>query len=222
LLYGFGKDYFKLDMNLNSAYISPVDVALSNFVKALALPVRICIVRFILENGNAVKRNRLSEIPYNPTTVHQHINELRNLDIVKADIKDKETIYSVNETIFIKMSNHFLTLFEHIKQLNEEADEVFSKPKLKKQPTKKPVKQLSAFGEYVREKRKAAGLSQADLAERVKMDRAWVSKIETNKQPVRAEKLHAFAEALNTSLTEMREIYYRNKINDLTKEGLSV
>lgn len=208
-------------MNLNNAYISPIDVALSNFVKALALPVRICIVRFILENGNAVKRDRLSEVPYNPTTVHQHINELRRLGIIKADIKDKETIYSVNEAVFIKMSNHFLTLFEPIRQLNEEADEIFSKSKLKKKPVKKLVKQLSAFGEYLREKRKAAGLSQADLAKRVKMDRAWISKIETNKQPVRVEKLSVFAEALNAPLTEMRQIYYQNKINDLTKEGLS-
>lgn len=210
--------FFIPKMNLNNPYISPADVALSNFVKALALPVRIGIVRFILENGNAVKREQFSEIPYNRLTVNQHINELKHLDIVQVELVDKENIYSINESVFIKMSNHFLNLFEPIRQLNDEAEEVFSKPKLKKKTIKKSSAKLPAFGQYLRGIRKQARLSQADLAERIKMDRAWISKVETNKQPVRAEKLNTLAEALNTPLDALREVYYQNKINELTKE----
>lgn len=209
-------------MNLNNPYISPADVALSNFVKALALPVRICIIRFVLENGNAVKRGQLAGIPYKRLTVNQHINELKHLEIIKTDYIDKETVYSINEAVFIKMSNHFLNLFEPICQLNEEAGEVFSKPRLKKKPTKKVAIEMPAFGEYVREKRKSAGLSQAALAHRISMDRAWISKVETNKQAVRAEKLALFAEALNAPLIELRQVYYQNKINDLNLEGLGL
>ncbi|GAA4104653.1 helix-turn-helix domain-containing protein [Mucilaginibacter panaciglaebae] len=206
-------------MNISNSYMSPADVALSNFVKALALPVRICIVRFILENGNAVKRGMLSEIPYNRQTVNQHINELKHLDIIKSQIKDKETIYSVNESVFVKMSNQFLEMFEPVRKLNEEAETVFSKPKIKSKPGKKETAPTQTIGGYIREKRKAAGLSQACLARLMTVDRAWVSKIETDKQQMRPGKLRTLANALSVSADELREVYYQNKINDLAKEG---
>lgn len=202
--------------------MSPTDVALSNFVKALALPVRICLVRFILENGNAISRMQLSDIPYNRLTVNQHINELKKLDIIKVEVKDKENFYSVNESVFIRMSNHFLTLFEPIRQLNEEANLVFSKPKIKNKPAKKTPVQIPAFGDYLRDKRKHARLSQATLAGRIKMDRGWISKVEANKQIVKAEKLGTLAEALDTPLAELSKVYYQCRINQLTQEGLEL
>lgn len=206
-------------MPLNNRYISPNDIALSNFVKALALPVRICIVRFILEHGNSIKREKLAEVPYNRTTVNQHVNELKHLGIVKSETKDKEVIYSVNESVFIKMSNHFLSLFEPIRQLNDEANAVFSKPKIKQKRIKETTP-TQVIGEYIREKRKSARLSQAELAARIMADRAWISKIETNKQPLRPEKLGALADALSVPLAQLRRVYYESKINQLTKEGL--
>ena|GEM_PF-6321766 len=209
-------------MNLNNPYTSPADVALSNFVKALALPVRIGIVRFILENGNAVKREQLSAIPYNRLTVNQHINELKHLDIIKTQVRNKETVYSINDTVFIKMSGHFLALFEPIRHLNEQADTLLSKPRIKKKPTRKAASQSTTFGAYLREKRKAAGFSQAELSERLKMDRAWISKVETDKHAVRAEKLALFAEALDIPLSDLKQVYYQSKIDSLTKEGLEL
>lgn len=204
-------------MNSNNTYISPGDLALSNFVKALALPVRICIVRYIIENSNAVKREQLAEIPYNRLTVNQHVNELKHLGIINSQTQNRETIYSVNEPVFIKMSKCFLNLFAPIRQ---DVEELPSTPKIKKAVVKKPVTTIPPFGQYVRERRKAAGLSQADLAERIRMDRALISKLETNKQPVRAEKLGLLAEALNAPLVELRQIYYQNKINELALESL--
>lgn len=203
-------------MSSNNAYILPDDLALSNFVKALALPVRICIIRYIIENGNAVKREQLAEIPYNRLTVNQHINELKHLGIINSQAQNREVVYSVNEPVFIKMSKCFLNLFEPIRQ---ETGEQSSKPKIKKAAVKKPAAPMLPFGQYVRERRKAAGLSQADLAERIQIDRALISKLETNKQPVRAEKLSMLAEALNTPLVELRQIYYQNKINELALES---
>ncbi|MFD2873092.1 helix-turn-helix domain-containing protein [Mucilaginibacter ximonensis] len=204
-------------MNSNNPYILPDDLALSNFVKALALPVRICIVRYIIENGNAVKREQLAEIPYNLLTVNQHVNELKHLGILNSQTQNREITYSVNEPVFIKMSKYFLNLFEPIRQ---NVQEVSSTPKVKKPLVKKPATQMLPFGQYVRQRRKAAGLSQAELAERIQMDRALISKLETNKHPVRAEKLCVLAEALNAPLTELRQLYYQNKINELTLESL--
>lgn len=55
---------------------------------------------------------------------------------------------------------------------------------------------VQAFGSRVRERRTAKGWNQRELAERIGVDRNWVSAIESGKQNVSLQTLRKFADAL--------------------------
>lgn len=89
------------------------DKELSNFAKALALPVRIAIIRIIMENNNAVNREILWEIPFNIETINKHVAELKNLGILKVQGFKGHITYSIDESLFEHMAYRFAELFKH-------------------------------------------------------------------------------------------------------------
>jgi DNA-binding XRE family transcriptional regulator len=209
----------KFNINIDKSVIK-----FSNFARALALPVRVCTIRVILENGNAATREMLHQIPFNEITVNKHINELKHLGIIKSVRKDRITFFSVNEDVFIQMSNNFLTLFESIGQLNEEAKSIVSRPRLKRKRAIAIVEEapIQRFGEYIKEKRKAMGILQDDLSIKLKIDRSQLSKIECNKKTLKPKKIKTLAELLQIPLTEITKIYYQDKMLKLNNENESI
>jgi predicted transcriptional regulator len=80
---------FTLDNNFK-AYNDTAEI-----LKALAHPVRLCIVRGLLEKGscNVTYMQECLELPQ--STVSQHLQKLRSVGIVQADRKGLEVNYSV-------------------------------------------------------------------------------------------------------------------------------
>jgi transcriptional regulator with XRE-family HTH domain len=64
---------------------------------------------------------------------------------------------------------------------------------------------LQRFGRRVREKRVALGLSQEEFADRCGLDRTYISGIERGKRNVALRNIHAIAEALGTTVSELTE-----------------
>jgi transcriptional regulator with XRE-family HTH domain len=62
---------------------------------------------------------------------------------------------------------------------------------------------VQAFGSRVRELRAARGWNQRELAERVGVDRNWVSAVESGKQNVSLQTLRKFADAFAVAPTEL-------------------
>ncbi|WP_019637278.1 ArsR/SmtB family transcription factor [Paenibacillus fonticola] len=72
----------------------------AEMLKALAHPVRLCIVRGLLKNGpcNVSYMQECLEIPQ--STVSQHLQKLRSSGIVKAQRQRHEIYYTIeNETV---------------------------------------------------------------------------------------------------------------------------
>lgn len=67
----------------------------ADILKALAHPVRLCIVRGLLENGtcNVTHMQECLDLPQ--STVSQHLQKLRNMGIVQTDRNGLEVHYSV-------------------------------------------------------------------------------------------------------------------------------
>ena len=65
-------------------------VSLSNFSIAMALPVRICVIRQFLKNRNEATREMLYDIPYNKLKINKHVNELKYLGILKTKKIEKK------------------------------------------------------------------------------------------------------------------------------------
>ena len=59
------------------------------------------------------------------------------------------------------------------------------------------------FGENVRAKRQAAGLSQEDLAHRIDADQAYVSRIESGQMNVTLETAQQIAGAIGAPLADL-------------------
>jgi len=62
---------------------------------------------------------------------------------------------------------------------------------------------VQAFGRRVRERRTAQGWNQRELAERIGVDRNWVSAIESGRQNVSLQTLRKFADALSVDPTDL-------------------
>lgn len=204
-------------MKLSEKYLTRKDIDLANFAKAIALPIRVCMIRLILENGNEATRVKLHELPFNQLTINQHLAELAHLGILKSKRKGQTSLFTVNEEIFVKMSNNFLALFEAMGKLNDEAREVVSRPPLKKK-AKAKLPELP-LGKYVQEKRKQVGLTQEEFGSLIGLDRAHLSRIECGRKIISQHKLGKIAEVLHVPIADLHKMYYQEKMLELAKAG---
>ncbi len=99
---------------------SNTDNELANFAKALALPVRIAIVRIIIANSNSISKESLYTIPFNQETVTKHLAELKRLGMIKAHGFRGSIKYSLDEQLFEQMANGFAMLFESIRPVEHD------------------------------------------------------------------------------------------------------
>lgn len=69
----------------------------ADLLKALAHPVRLCIVKGIIDKGscNVTYMQECLELPQ--STVSQHLQKLRSLGIVETERNGLEIIYSVKD-----------------------------------------------------------------------------------------------------------------------------
>lgn len=76
-------------------------------LKALAHPVRLCIVRGLLEKGrcNVTYMQECLELPQ--STVSQHLQKLRSLGIVETERNGLEIHYSVKDEKIKGLINYF-------------------------------------------------------------------------------------------------------------------
>jgi DNA-binding XRE family transcriptional regulator len=200
-------------MDLNSN-VDPSIVKLSNFSRALALPVRIYIIRQILDNHNCATREILHQIPFKKDLINMHLLELKNMGLLKTTHQNRIYSYTVDENKFIAMSNSFLDLFAPIAQFNNDAIEFLSRPRLKKKKQVKIIDEIAkaddrSFGKYLREKRRAAGFNQTQVAQSLDICRKQLSRIESGRTLLRPEKIKSLATLLEVPLDEMAEKYYQ-------------
>lgn len=75
----------------------------AELLKALAHPVRLCIVRGLLENGpcNVSNMHNCLEMPQ--STVSQHVSKLRSAGIIKGVRNGTEIVYEVMDSKIEKL-----------------------------------------------------------------------------------------------------------------------
>lgn len=69
------------------------DVA--EFLKVLAHPVRLCIVKNLLEKGNCNVTNMHSCLGMPQSTISQHLQKLKSIGIIKGERNGLEIVYEV-------------------------------------------------------------------------------------------------------------------------------
>lgn len=71
----------------------------AELLKALAHPIRLCIVKGLLENGGCNVTHMQNCLNAPQSTISQHLQKLRSLGIIKGERKGLEIIYTVENPI---------------------------------------------------------------------------------------------------------------------------
>ncbi|MDB4922588.1 hypothetical protein [Mucilaginibacter sp.] len=94
-------------MSALSVKFNDNDVQISKFARAIALPIRVFILRMIIENGNAISKKTFYTDTYNSRTIDKHILELKSLGIIKTNTAQSVVTYYVDQKLFDQMSVKF-------------------------------------------------------------------------------------------------------------------
>ncbi len=71
----------------------------SNILKALAHPIRLCIVRGLLENGGSNVTNMQHCLDMPQSTVSQHLSKLKSYGIIEGERNGLEITYKISNPV---------------------------------------------------------------------------------------------------------------------------
>lgn len=80
--------------------------------KALSHPARLAILKYLAETKVCISGDISDELPLSRTTVHQHLAELKKLNLIIGEISGVKTNYCLNPEAIIKINenlNSFIT-----------------------------------------------------------------------------------------------------------------
>lgn len=89
---------------------------MAKFALALGLPVRIFIIRIIINQNNLATKEDFNNTSFAPELINKHISQLRGLGILKIKKENRKTTYSIDKPFFNSMSEKFNSLFKSIEQ----------------------------------------------------------------------------------------------------------
>lgn len=75
---------------------------LAAFAKLLSHPARIAILEFLAKENRCISGDITNELPLSRTTLSQHLQELKNNDLIKGEIEGKNVCYCINWKAFSK------------------------------------------------------------------------------------------------------------------------
>jgi ribosome-binding protein aMBF1 (putative translation factor) len=193
-------------MSFLHVHFSEIDTQISQFARAIALPIRVFILRMIAENGNSLSKQAFYTTAFNTKTINKHIQELRGLGIIKTKTVKAGVTYCIDEKLFGQMSANFSTFFEQNALPGE--DPANANPS---QAVASPsdLMNFTSFGAYIKDHRLELNLSQATLAAKINIDRALLSRIETGKKELSADRLPLLAKALYLDINELRGVSHK-------------
>lgn len=91
------------------------------YAKALSHPARIAIIQFLTETNSCFTGDITTIIPLSRTTIKQHLEELKQIGIIKGTIKGKQTNYCLNPSVLEELRlvlNQFINSISKIESNN--------------------------------------------------------------------------------------------------------
>lgn len=174
------------------------DVIMAKFALALGLPVRIFIIRTIINQNNLARKEDFDNALFKAELINKHISQLKGLGILKIKTEKRKNTYSIDKPFFSSMSGKFDLLFKSLEHKNEPATPLIESghpPNLK-------------FKAYVKTQRLNFHLSQEEFALRLKMDKDSIAKIERGEILFPPEKLYELSQVIYDDPVLIRKIYY--------------
>jgi len=87
---------------------------LARVAKALAHPARIAIVQLLASKTTCISGDIAAELPLSRTTVTQHLQELKALDLIRGEIDGLTVCYCLNTELLRRVQQQFMAFFAEV------------------------------------------------------------------------------------------------------------
>jgi len=84
---------------------------LARLAKALAHPARVAIIQFLAAQKTCISGDIAAELPLSRTTVSQHLQELKALDLIRGEIDGLTVCYCLNTELLQLVHQQFTAFF---------------------------------------------------------------------------------------------------------------
>ncbi|QNH60922.1 ArsR/SmtB family transcription factor [Hymenobacter sediminicola] len=84
---------------------------LARVAKALAHPARVAIIQLLASKKTCISGDIAAELPLSRTTVSQHLQELKTLDLIRGEIDGLTVCYCLNMGLLRQVQQQFTTFF---------------------------------------------------------------------------------------------------------------
>ena len=84
---------------------------LARVAKALAHPARVAIIQFLASKQTCISGDIAAELPLSRTTVFQHLQELKAVDLIRGEIDGLTVCYCLNTELLQQVHQQFTAFF---------------------------------------------------------------------------------------------------------------
>lgn len=84
---------------------------LARVAKALAHPARVAIIQLLASKQTCISGDIAAELPLSRTTVFQHLQELKALDLIRGEIDGLTVCYCLNIELLRQVQQQFTAFF---------------------------------------------------------------------------------------------------------------
>ena len=84
---------------------------LARIAKALAHPARVAIIQLLASKQTCISGDIAAELPLSRTTVSQHLQELKALDLIRGEIDGLTVCYCLNTELLSQVHQQFTAFF---------------------------------------------------------------------------------------------------------------
>jgi ArsR family transcriptional regulator len=84
------------------------------YFKALSHPARLAIINYLVETGTCITGDITEELPLSRTTVGQHLQELKDCNLVQGTVDGAKVNYCLDPIGLTKIGNMLHELIKHL------------------------------------------------------------------------------------------------------------
>lgn len=84
---------------------------IATLAKAFDHPARVAILEYLLSHQSCITNDLVNELPLSPSTVSQHLKELKQIGIIKGEIEGPKLNYCIDEKVWEEARDIFINLF---------------------------------------------------------------------------------------------------------------
>lgn len=84
---------------------------LAQVAKALSHPARVAIIQLLASKTTCISGDIAAELPLSRTTVSQHLQELKALDLIRGEIDGLTVCYCLNTDLLRRVQEQFAAFF---------------------------------------------------------------------------------------------------------------